>query len=325
MRITENALNILTAKSYLGIGKAWIIKNLSYQMPLDQLVRKINSGAKIQEPITIENFKQTRTEIHEKIKLIAHSIDGVVAIGDDSFPPHRGNVKNGERPIVLFYRGNLDLLDIERKNVAVIGLLNPDESTEDKERELVKSLVEKKLSIVSGLALGCDTIAHSQAIRSEGLTIAALPSPIDDIIPASNKVLAESIINNNGLIISEYYENPKSKLELNGRYVERDRLQALFSDCVILTASYSENKFGNDSGSRHAMKYADSYHILRAVMYEAEEDSKNPKYELNKQLLMEDEKVISVTNNVQELVSKIEYEKSRSPHYPSPFQQDLNI
>jgi DNA processing protein len=65
MRITENALNILTAKSYLGIGKAWIIKNLSYQMPLDQLVRKINSGAKIQEPITIENFKQTRTEIHE--------------------------------------------------------------------------------------------------------------------------------------------------------------------------------------------------------------------------------------------------------------------
>lgn len=81
--------------------------------------------------------------------------------------------------------------------------------------------------IVSSLALGCDSIAHQQAIASKGKTIAILPGPLNDIMPAKNKNLAEDIVSNGGLLISEYLTASKSKMELNGRYQERDRLQAL--------------------------------------------------------------------------------------------------
>ena len=158
-----------------------------------------------------------------------------MAIGDDDFPQHRGSVKNSERPIFLFYRGDLTLLSAESKNVAVIGLLNPSREIESIERRLVSGLVENGAVIVSGLALGCDSIAHQQALASNGKTVAILPSPLSDIMPAKNRGLAADIVANGGLLVSEYLTAPKSKMELSGRYQERDRLQALFSNSVVLS------------------------------------------------------------------------------------------
>jgi DNA processing protein len=215
-------------------------------------------------------------------------IDGVVALGDDDFPPHRGIVKDSEKPIFIFYRGNLSLLAEGSNNIAVIGLLNPDQEIEAVERGLVARMVENGAVIVSGLALGCDTIAHQQTLDSNGRTIAILPSPLNDIFPAKNRGLAEEIVKNNGLLISEYLTGAKSKMELSGRYQERDRLQALYSNSIVLAASYSKNDIGNDSGSRLAMGYARDYSIPRVVIYNKESDFDNPKFDLNRQIISED-------------------------------------
>lgn len=202
-------------------------------------------------------------------------IDGVVALGDDDFSPHRGVVKDSEKPIFIFYRGNLSLLTAESKNIAVIGLLNPDQEIEAVEREFVAKLVENGAVIVSGLALGCDTIAHRKALDSKGRTLAILPGPLNDVLPAKNRGLAEEITKNDGLLISEYLTSAKSKMEMSGRYQERDRLQALYSNSIVLTASYAINDIGNDSGSRLAMGYAKNYSIPRVVIYDKENDSHN--------------------------------------------------
>ncbi len=218
-------------------------------------------------------------------------------------------VKNGEKPVVLFYRGDLNLLGKHRKNIAVIGLLNPDKDTESVERNIVADLVNNGATIVSGLALGCDSIAHKQALLSGGKTVAILPSPLNEILPQANKGLAEEIVRSQGLLISEYYEKVKSKMELSGRYQERDRLQALFSDCVVLSASYAKNDLGNDSGSRLAMEYALSYSIPRAVMYDSKLNADNPKYDLNRQLIRESDEIIvisgeNVKSSVRQILSK---------------------
>lgn len=84
-----------------------------------------------------------------------------------------------------------------------------------------------------------------------------MSSTLDNILPKENRDLASEIVRNkNGLLISEYYKEVENNYELIDRYIKRG-LQALFSDMVILTASYSEkdskkNK-KKDSGSRHAM------------------------------------------------------------------------
>ena len=292
MRYSENAINVMAARIYKGIGRAWIVKNLSTSKPEDAIVRLLNASSKSDGEITIEDFNKKKLTLRRILAESADAIDGVVAIGDDDFPPHRGSVKNSEQPIFLFYRGDLSLLSAKSNNVAVIGLLNPSREIEAVERKLVSGLVKNGVVIVSGLALGCDSIAHLQTLDSNGKTVAILPSPLNDIMPAKNRGLAVNIVGNGGLLISEYLTPPKSKMALGGRYQERDRLQALFSNSIVLSASYAKNDIGNDSGSRLAMGYAKDYSIPRAVIYDQEQHSSNPMFDLNRQIIQEDPDVV---------------------------------
>lgn len=306
MYFTDNALNILTTKTYKGIGRAWIAKKLRGNELIEEIVDLLNQNNRNGTVTSMREFERRKGTIYAQLEQLDGFIDGLVAIGDSNFPAHRGLVKDSEKPVALFYRGDLSLLQRQNQTTAVIGLINPDEDTEIFERNVVDSLVSQGSTILSGLALGCDTIAHRQALLSGGETIAILPSPVFDVLPKVNNELAEEIVQNRGLLISEYYEKPNSTKELKGRYIERDRLQALFSDCVLLVASYAENNLGNDSGARHAMNYALNYSIPRAIIYDPELNSNNPKYDLNRQLLKQDSKIISISrNNLQNALEEI--------------------
>ena len=103
-------------------------------------------------------------------------------------------------------------------------------------------------------------------------------------------------------------------MELSSRYKERDRLQALFCDTIILAASYAQNSaerwkmFGQklDSGARLAMGYAKEYNIPRAVMYDQHIDENNPMFDLNRDLIKEQKDITIITqDNFLEKVSKI--------------------
>ncbi len=295
MNVSHNALHVLTAKTYKGIGKAWVVKNMRGNESVETLVVLLSAIAK--EPVSINDFMHRKHQIQKQLEGCAQSVDGVVAIGDALFPAYRGVVKSSEQPIALFYRGNIGLIEKTNNTIAVIGLLNPDEDTIEFEKKVVSTLVDQGVTIVSGLALGCDAVAHRQALHAGGHTVAILPSPITDILPQANRDLAAQIVQNNGLLISEYLDKAYSKMELSGRYIERDRLQALFSNAVVLTASYAENDVGNDSGSRHAMAYALNYGIPRAVMYDAQRYQQNPTYDLNRQLIQADKNITIINSH----------------------------
>jgi len=323
MKYTENAINILTAKTYKGIGRAWIVKNLKGSESVEGIIQLLNNKSKQTDEITFEDFENRREQIIEQLNKFSDSCDGIIAIGDKNFPKYRGDVKQSEQPIFLFYKGDISLLDIENNNISVIGLLNPDEEIEIRERKIVKELVNQNITIVSGLALGCDSIAHQEALNG-GKTIAILPSPLNNILPASNKKLAFEIVDQGGLLVTEYYEDFKSKMELSSRYKERDRLQALFCDTIILAASYSQNSSTIwkiydkklDSGARLAMEYAKNYNIPRAVMYNEKTDINNPMFDLNRQLIKEDKSVIILTQkNIEKIIADIKKRKTTNDTY----------
>jgi DNA processing protein len=313
MKYTENAINILTTKSYKGIGRAWIVKNLKGNESVENIVSLLNNRSKQDNLITIEDFEARKNQILNKITCLEESCDGLIALGDNAFPRFRGNVKESEQPVFLFYKGDINLLEIENPIVTVIGLLTPDLDIEKREREIVSEIVKRDVTVLSGLALGCDSIAHKQAMEG-GKTIAILPSPLNKILPATNRGLAYRVVEEGGLLITEYYEDFKSKMELSSRYKERDRLQALFCNTIILIASYAKDsatrwKIFNqklDSGARLAMEYAKKYNIPRAIMYDHRLDGNNPKFDLNRQLLKEDKNIIVITeDNLQESLKKV--------------------
>jgi DNA processing protein len=321
MRYTKNALNILTAKSYKGIGNAWIVKHLQGNESEESIVSLLNSSIK-GEPTSVEEFEQLRETFEVKlVQKFTECCDGFVAWGDPDFPKHRGIVKEGAQPVFLYYKGNIDLLKNHNKNISVIGLLSPSENIEERERRMVHELVKKGATIVSGLAFGCDSIAHHQALDSNGKTVAILPSPLDNILPSRNKGLAYQIVEEGGLLVTEYGNDFKSQMELSSRYLERDRLQALYCDTIILAASYATNSaekwglFGQklDSGARHAMGHAREYGIPYAVMYDEMLDHDNPMFDLNRQILVQfKDTIIIPENNLWEMVEKLMGQKPKS-------------
>lgn len=315
MKFSDNALNILTTKSYKGIGNAWIVKNLKGNESVETIVSLLNKTIKGEQTDEGE-FERLKNNFEKKLleKFDNELCDGFVALGDKDFPQHRGNVKESERPVFLYYKGDIDLLSIENKNISVIGLLNPEGDIEKRERKIVAQFVKNGATIVSGLAFGCDSISHQQALDSNGKTVAILPSPLNNILPARNKGLAFQIVEEGGLLVTEYGNDFKSQMELSSRYKERDRLQALFCDTIVLAASYAQNSaerwkiFGQklDSGARLAMGYAKDYNIPRAVMYDQNIDEVNPMFDLNRDLIKEQKDItIIAQDNFIEIVEKI--------------------
>ena len=282
MLISDNVLNVLAACEYLGIGKAWINKNLRGGESVAQIAGLI---ADKDVSADVEGFESRRAAIKAEIAALGDAIDGVVAIGDADFPVIQQGVKNGDRPIALFYKGDISLIKRAAGNVAVIGLVTPSLQIEEDEREVVRKLVGQGKCIVSGLAIGCDTIGHRETLDCGGKTVAFLSSPLNEVNPPSNRPLADEIVKKGGLLVTEYFRGVHSKREFIGRYAERDRLQAMFADAVVLAASYSQKDYGKDSGSRFAMGKAAEYGVPRYVIYDSIRDAVNPMFNLSREAL----------------------------------------
>lgn len=291
MNYCSNTIDIFALKSIKGIGNAWINKYFKLGFSTRDMLNLAVKQSK--EPIDLNELLNNALYRIKTLGLYGYC-DGAVALGDEAFPRFQGHVKESEQPVLLFYKGDISLLN-NNNNISVIGLLNPSNEIESRERAFVDILVKYGCSIISGLAKGCDSIAHNQTLESGGKTIAILPSSLGNILPKSNEHLAQAIVDKGGLLVTEYASDHKTLYELNSRYVQRDRLQAMYCKHIILTASYSLNsaKIWNisnmklDCGSRLAMNYAKSYGISRAVMYNHQIDVSNPMFDLNREILSE--------------------------------------
>ena len=209
----------------------------------------------------------------------------LVCAFDENFPALPPCVKSGDRPYLFAYKGDITLLSDRSKNTAVVGVLTTTADIIGREQKIVDLLTHSGLNIISGLAVGCDTVAHKSCIDSGGRTVAFLPTSLDSIYPRTNTALARQIAESGGLVITEYIAPPANRYERIRRFIERDRLQAMFSANVILIASYDKGQ--GDSGSRHAMQKAAEYGAARYVMYNQSTDFGRPIFALNRRLIDE--------------------------------------
>ena len=132
-------------------------------------------------------------------------------------------------PKCIFVNGDRNILQ-ENPKVSVIGTRNPSLQGKKNAEMLTKFLVKNKIIIVSGLALGIDTIAHKTAIESGGRTVAVLGTPLDKCYPYENRKLQEEIMNKH-LAISQFaIGNPVHP----SNFPIRNRTMALISDASII-------------------------------------------------------------------------------------------
>ena len=215
----------------------------------------------------------------------------LVCAFDENFPALPPCVKPADRPYLFAYKGDISFLSDRSKNTAVVGVLTPTADIIGREQKIVKLLTHSGLNIISGLAGGCDTVAHKSCIDSGGRTVAFLPTSLDSIYPRTNTALARQIAESGGLVITEYIAPPATWHERIRRFIERDRLQAMFAANIILIASYDKGR--GDSGSRHAMQKAAEYGATRYVMYNRDTDFDRPIFALNRRLIDEGTEILT--------------------------------
>jgi DNA processing protein len=133
---------------------------------------------------------------------------------DPAYPPLLREIF--DPPAVLFYRGRLP--DPEKALAAVVGTRRPSPAAAAEAFAIARGLGQGGISVVSGLALGIDTMAHRGNIAGQGATIAVLGSSADEIYPSGNKPLARLILERGGAILSEYSPGtPPRKWSFPGR------------------------------------------------------------------------------------------------------------
>ena len=236
----------------------------------------------------VENLDIDMEKYEEKLK---SSDFDIVSCFDENFPKIPESVPGKDRPFLFAYRGDLSLLNEIDNNIAVIGVKEPNEGIAKREKKIVSKIIESGFCVVSGLADGCDTIAHTECVKNSRKTVAFLPSTLYKIYPPRNLELSQKIVENGGLLVSEYVTEPKSRGDGISRFVERDRLQAMFSKAVVLIASF---RYGEgDSGSRHAMHKAKIYGKQRFMMFDKQKDFGKAGFGLNQDLLKENVTILT--------------------------------
>lgn len=167
-----------------------------------------------------ETFLRERDKIDPDKALYAIENRGIdyVTLEDDNYPRMLKQIS--DPPAVLYYKGDLFGCNLER-TVAVVGSRKTTYHAKEAVSKILSELSGTDICIVSGLAAGIDTSAHTAALENNLKTIGVIASGFDFIYPTSNKNLYEKIEKGGGAVVTEYYPTFQP---LKFRFPQRNRI-----------------------------------------------------------------------------------------------------
>ena len=170
-------------------------------------------------------LKETDVPYEEVLDVYQSLKCKVMTYLDYDYPLRLKQIKHP--PIVLFYYGDISLLD--KRSISVVGSREYSEYGKECTERIIAEIIKGKV-VVSGLAKGIDAIAHQAAIDNGGQTIAILGSGIDYCYPSENKELYEEIKKNH-LLMSEY---PFDTIPDRDHFPMRNRIVAALGDALFV-------------------------------------------------------------------------------------------
>lgn len=244
--LTLQQIKGIGTKTILKISENIIDKSLTIEDLLDFLKR-----AKIKKlpSLSLKELKDANVAANRIIEYSEKHNISMLSYYDDIFPENLRNAinENGKEdpPLLLWYRGDLSILKLP--GLAVIGTREATPEGIIGGTYISSEFAKRGFNIISGLAIGCDTCGHIGALNVGGKTTAFLANGLDheSIYPTENQNLAEKVVDNGGLLLSEY---SVSKNVNRYQLVARDRLQAGLALATLVIQT------GIKGGTMHAAK-----------------------------------------------------------------------
>ncbi|KKQ36748.1 MAG: protecting protein DprA protein [Candidatus Woesebacteria bacterium GW2011_GWA1_37_7] len=151
----------------------------------------------------------------------------VLAKDDKEYPLNLTELDDA--PLVLYIRGKLKVSDVNA--IAIVGARKMTSYGREVAYKFASDLAGLGITIVSGLALGIDAVAHKGALEAGGRCIAVIASALDNITPSSNYHLAVEIVKRGGAVISEA---PLGTEVFRSSFPIRNRIVSGLSKAVIV-------------------------------------------------------------------------------------------
>lgn len=209
-----------------------------------------------------KKFRELRTnkskeEFYQKVK--NHNIQ-LVNLFDKHYP--KSLIEIPDRPLLLYYQGNLDVL--KKCNLAIVGSRAATTYGKNVVEKIISGLSDYNFNIISGLAFGIDSQSHIQALKNNLSTTAVLGSSLEqeNIYPKANYRLAQNILEQNGLIISEY---PPGSSAMKHQFIARNRIIAGLSELVIIIEAAT--KSGSLLTADFALEYGRSVYAVPGSIF----------------------------------------------------------
>ena len=213
MALTKEYL--LAIKSFEGIGTVKLLKignyvedkNIAISSPSDLVPILDDLKIKVKkEKVTTEMLQKALGVARRTIEYNLQAGIGITTYYDEDYPKILRDTINEDGklapPMVLYYKGDLSITRMP--GLAVIGTREITDFGKKAGSYLTQEFSRRGFCIVSGLAIGCDTVGHRGALDVGGKTIAFLAHGLDTVYPPENEGLAQQIVDNGGLLLSEY-------------------------------------------------------------------------------------------------------------------------
>ena len=273
--VSNNTRKLLALSRLKGVGASTLrkISVLSdfQQLSIDEIASRIPGVAKA----LLENsaWKIAVDFAEKQIDEAARTDSHILSTFDAAYPTLLASTRDD--PMLIFVRGRLS--PNSQGAVAIIGTREPTPHGTLIAQRISQFFVNANWSVVSGLAIGCDAIAHQAVIDAGGHTVAVLAHGLHMVAPTRHRKLADEILASGGALVSEY---PFGHGALPQQFVKRDRTQAGLARGVVMIQSDLKG------GSLHASRASLEYERWLAVPYPTELDLRNSEPKIQANLLI---------------------------------------
>lgn len=216
---------------------AELFKKYNHQLP-----SRVAAKEKISKP----DLEETKRTLRHKLPFTKYS---ALFFSDFEYPERLTVAKNP--PEVIYYQGALDILS-DKKIVSIVGARKPTKEGLIRAKKLAQLLVKEGFTIMSGLAEGIDTAAHSATLEAGGKTIAVIGTPLSEVYPKANEKLQQTIVQNH-LLVSQVpfcFYSQQSWRENRFFFPERNIVMSALSNATIIVEA------SDTSGSLHQARAA---------------------------------------------------------------------
>ena len=205
----ENYLHLKTLLSIDGFGPRKILSLLARFKTFDKIINsnfssltsiqglnELSANKLLKGLHEAEKIRPTAEKYFERVEKLNAKI---ITYFDNDYPALLKEIYNP--PLILYIKGIIT--ESDKNSIAVVGTRNPSSYGKLQAEKFVKELSSKEITVISGMARGIDSIAHSTALKFNGRTLAVIGSGLDVIYPPENQKLFYAI-SENGAIITEY-------------------------------------------------------------------------------------------------------------------------